>query len=104
MLGDIHIKPYIEYKGGNITGVAVNSTEAANSAFVYIVQSLSCKFEEVAHVVPVHNADAEFLHKLLRDVIRGLEKIGYRVFCVVTKNNSVNRKAMSHFLTDPKHH
>ncbi|XP_040069513.1 uncharacterized protein LOC115308222 [Ixodes scapularis] len=58
---------------------------------------LKCKFKEVAHIVPVHRLDAELLHKMLKDVICGLEKIGYRVVCVVSENNSVNRKAMSHF-------
>ncbi|XP_042148884.1 uncharacterized protein LOC121046653 [Ixodes scapularis] len=44
-----------------------------------MVRSLKCEFKEVAHIVPVHRLDAEFLHKMLKDVICGLEKIGYRV-------------------------
>ncbi|KAG0418297.1 hypothetical protein HPB47_004972 [Ixodes persulcatus] len=62
-----------------------------------MVRSLKCKFKEFAHIVPVHRLDAEFLHKMLKDVICGLEKIGYRLACVVSDNNSVNRNAMSHF-------
>ncbi|XP_075726174.1 uncharacterized protein LOC142767818 [Rhipicephalus microplus] len=61
----------------------------------------SREFKEVAHIVPVHRLDAEFLHKMLKNVICGLEKIGYRVVCVVSDNNSVNRKAMSHFESTP---
>lgn len=101
MVDEIHIKPYFDYKGGNITGAALNSVEAANCALVFMVRSLTCKFKEVAHIVPVHRLDAEFLHKMLKNVICGLEKIGYRVVCVVSDNNSVNRKAMSHFESTP---
>lgn len=97
MVDEIDIKPYFEYKGGNTTRAALNSNEAANCALVFMVRSLKCKFKEVAHIVPVHRLDAEFLHKMLKDLICGLEKIGYRVVCVVSDNNSVNRKAMSHF-------
>ncbi|XP_040357744.1 uncharacterized protein LOC121047009 [Ixodes scapularis] len=97
MVDEIHIKPYFEYKGGHITGAALNLNEAANCALVFMVRSLKCKFKEVAHIVPVHRLDAEFPHKMLKDVICGLEKNGYCVVCVVSNNNSVNRKAMSHF-------
>lgn len=39
---EIYIKHRCEYKGNNITGVALNSTEAANSAFVFIMRNLTC--------------------------------------------------------------
>ncbi|CAN7985173.1 unnamed protein product, partial [Ixodes pacificus] len=47
MVDEIHIKPYFEYKGGNITGAALNSNEAANCALVFMVRSLRCKFKEL---------------------------------------------------------
>lgn len=53
MVDEIHLKPFFDYKGGNIAGIALNNAEAANSAFVFMVHSLMCKFEEVAHIVPV---------------------------------------------------
>ncbi|KAH7954321.1 hypothetical protein HPB49_017621 [Dermacentor silvarum] len=68
MVDEIHIKAFFDYKGGGITGVAHNSTEAANSALVFMVQILTCKFK-VAHIVPVRGADTNFLHGLLKDVI-----------------------------------
>lgn len=51
MVDEIHIKSYFDYKRGNITGVALNQNEAANCALVFMVRSLTCKFEEVAHRV-----------------------------------------------------
>lgn len=97
MVDEIHIKPFFDYKGGNISGVAANSGQAANSAFVFMMHSLMNKFKEVVHIVPVHKPNAEFLHKLLREVTYGLEKIDFKVICVVTNNNAINRKAMLPF-------
>ncbi|KAH7965084.1 hypothetical protein HPB49_003298 [Dermacentor silvarum] len=98
---EIYRKPNFDYKGGNITGAALHTNEAANCALVFLMRSLTCKFKEVAHIVPVHILEAQFLHKTLKDVICGLEKIGCRVVCVVSDNNSVNRKAMSLFESPP---
>lgn len=98
---EICLKAYFDYKGGDGTGVALNAAGVANSVFVFMVQSFTCQFKEVAHVVPVHIAEPEFLHKVLRDIICGLEKIGYRVVCVVTDSSPVNREAMSHFSSPP---
>lgn len=100
LVDEIHIEPYFEYKGGT-TGATLNSAEAANSVLVFTVQSLTCQFKEVAHMVPVQKASTQYLHKLLRDVIRGLEKSGYRVACIVSGDTSVNRKAVSHFTSPP---
>lgn len=97
MVDEIHIKPFFDYKGGNITGIAQNTHEAATSAMVFMVQSVASSFKEVAHIVPLRGATGNILHKLLMEVICGLEKIGYKVICVVTDNNRVNRNAMEQF-------
>lgn len=54
-------------------------------------------FKEVVHIVPVHTANFEMLFKIVKDVILGLEKLGFKVICVITDNNAINRKAMSFF-------
>lgn len=87
MVDEIHIKPFFDYKGGNITGIAQNASEAATSAMVFMVQSVASSFKEVAHIVPLRGATGNILHKLLMEVICGLEKIGYKVIWVVTDNN-----------------
>ncbi|KAH8020180.1 hypothetical protein HPB51_025341 [Rhipicephalus microplus] len=101
MLDEIHIKPCLDYKGGNICGAAVNSNEAATSVHVFMIQSLLSAFKEVAHILPVKTLQGEDLHCMLEKVILGLEKIGYRVIAVVCDNNSLNRKAMKMFLPEP---
>lgn len=47
---EIHIKSFFGYKG--ITGVDDNLTEATSTALIVMVQSITCKFEDVAHIVP----------------------------------------------------
>ncbi|KAH9375572.1 hypothetical protein HPB48_009424 [Haemaphysalis longicornis] len=78
MVDEIHLKPFFDYKGGTIAGIALNNAQAANSAFVFMVHSLMCKFKELAHIVPVHEGNGEFLHNVLGDVIRGLKKLGIK--------------------------
>ncbi|XP_040073973.1 uncharacterized protein LOC115329107 [Ixodes scapularis] len=101
MVDEVHIKPFLDYKGSSTTDVALNSPEVASSVLVFTVQSLTCQFKEVVHIIPVQRADTQFLHKLLIDLICGLEKIGYRVACVVSDGSSVNKEAMSHFTSPP---
>ena len=40
LVDEIHLKPYIDYKGGNIVGLSDNSDEAATSVFVFILSSV----------------------------------------------------------------
>ena len=102
MVDEIHLKPYFDYKGGNIVGSAFDSSEAATSAFVFMLNSVRSKFKDVVHIIPTKCMKAETLHNILKKVIIGLEKIGFTVFCVVTDNNAINGKAMSFFAHPPK--
>lgn len=68
---------------------------------VFMLQSMLSSFREVVHILPVCTLNAESLHKVLKEVILGLEKIGFRVL-VVSDNNSINRKALSMFPSPPK--
>jgi hypothetical protein len=102
MLDEIHLKEYVEYKGGNIVGICYNNNSCASSAHVFMIKSVLSKFKDVVHVLPVKTLTSEDLHKFIRKVIVGLEDIGFNVLCVITDNNSVNRKAMSYFVSPPK--
>ena len=46
--------------------------------------------------------NAESLFNITKRLIIGLEQIGFKVICVITDNNSINRKAMSYFHSPPK--
>lgn len=102
MMDEIHIKPFYDYKGGNILGKSFNSTECATSAYVFMVQSLLSPFKEVIHILPTKNITAAELHDILKKIILGLEKIGFCVVVVASDNNSINRKCMSLFLSPPQ--
>lgn len=100
LIDEIHIKPYFDYKCGNIVGSAFNSKEAATTAFVFMVSSIASAFKDVVHIIPTRCMKADLLHNLIKKVIIGLEKIGFTVICVITDNNAINGKAVS-LLSDP---
>ena len=102
LIDEIHIKPFFDYKGGNVVGAAYNSEDAATSAFAFMGNSTFSKFKEVVHVLPVRKMNAAALHNLIRRTVIGLEEIGFKVIAVITDNNAINRKAMSLFESTPK--
>ena len=101
MMDEIHLKPYFDFKGGNIVGSAFDRTEAATSAYAFMLNSILSKYRDVVHLIPVKSIKAETLHNLLKKVIIGLEHIGFNVICVVSDNNRINGKAMSFFSNPP---
>lgn len=102
MLDEIHIQPFFDFKGGKISGAAANSEEAATSAHVFMVQSMPSSFREVVHILPARTMNSHSLHAVLKNVIIGLEEIGFKVLAVVSDNNAINRKALSMFSDPPK--
>ncbi|XP_049801053.1 uncharacterized protein LOC126236056 [Schistocerca nitens] len=102
MMDEIHIKPYFDYKGGNIVGAAFDSDKAATTAYVFMIQSLLSSFKEVVHVLPVRNLVAEQLFLYVKKILCGLYYIGFKVICVVSDNNAINRKSMALCSSPPK--
>lgn len=102
MIDEIHIKPYFDYKGGTVVGSAFDSNHAATSAFVFMVNSVCSVYKDVAHIMPTKSMTAENLYSFIKKILIGLEDIGFRVICVLTDNNAINKKAMSHFTVPPK--
>lgn len=102
MLDEIHLKANFDYKGGNIVGGAFNTSgEKATSAHTFMINSLRSNYKDVVHILPVHTISGENLHKIIKNVIEGLEKIGFEVLAIVTDNNALNKKAMSFFMEPP---
>ncbi|XP_064120459.1 uncharacterized protein LOC135225155 [Macrobrachium nipponense] len=102
LLDEIHLKAYLDYKGGSIVGSAFDSCAAATSAMVFMLNSITSTFKDVVHIIPTKCIKAETLHAIIRKVIVGLENIGFTVLVVITDNNSINSKAMSFFANPPK--
>lgn len=102
MMDEIHIKPLLDYKGGNIVGNVYDSEKCATSAYVFMLQSFLSTYKDVAYIMPVQKINAENLFNVIKKVIIGLEEIGFKVICVSSDNNAINGKAMSFFNSPPK--
>lgn len=102
MLDEIHIKPYLDYKGGSIVGTGHDGTDLATTAHVFMIQSLLCDFKDVVHILPVHKTNGSNLFSVIHNVVIGLEAIGFKIIVIVTDNNSINKKAVSYFANPPQ--
>lgn len=101
MLDEIHIKPYMDYKGGNLVGSAYDSQNLASTAHVFMIQSLLSPFKDVVHILPANKMDALKLFEILEKVVLGLQSSGFQVVAIVTDNNKINNKAVSNFAKLP---
>lgn len=101
LLDEIHVKAYVDFKGGHIVGQADDSEIPATSAHVFMIQSLLSGYRDVVHILPIRSISAEKLHFYLLKIINGLEKIGFKVLCICS-DNSINRKAVSYFSSPPQ--
>ena len=102
LVDEILLKPYFDYKGGNIVGLSDNSNEAATSAFVFMLSSAFSQYKDVVHVIPTKCLKAESLFDIIKHIIIGLEEIGFQVLSIITDNNAINKKAISLFCSPPK--
>ena len=97
-MDEIHINPYLDYKGGNVVGASVNDNESlATSAYTFMITSICSDFKEVVHIAPLSKINHVLLFNFVKTIITRLEAIGYKVFCVLSDNNAINGKAMSNF-------
>lgn len=53
MVDEIYLKPYLDYKGGDIVWMAYNCKNTVTTAFVFMVQSILSSFKEVIQIVLV---------------------------------------------------
>ena len=97
MIDEIHLKLYVDYKGGVIVGMAYDNSNMANRAFVFMIKSIVSSYKDVAYILPVKEITADVLFTVLKNIILKLEAINFRVVMVVTDNNSINRKTMAMF-------
>lgn len=102
MMDEIHLQAYFDYKGGTIVGTASNTSNAARTAHVFMIQSLLSSQKSVVHILPVEQINAHQLNTVLRSIINELEQTGLRIIAVITDNNSINRKTMSLFGSSSK--
>lgn len=102
LMDEIHLKSSLDYKTGDIVGNAFDGCEAATSACVFMINSFKSSYKDVVHILPCKKLSGEALHDILKQIIIGLENIGFKILAVVSDNHTVNRKAMSLFCNPPE--
>lgn len=53
MLDEIHLKPFLDYKGGSLVGFSHNNHDATTSAHVFMIQSVLLPFKDAVHILPI---------------------------------------------------
>lgn len=92
MLDEIHVEPTATFKGGNIQGFASNnSQQQATTVQAFMIASVLSKDRDVVSLVPVVNMTAAYLKEITLKVMRGIHDAGYRVLCIISDNNRINR-------------
>ena len=102
LLYEIHLKPYFDYKGGNIVSLSDNSNEAATMAFVFMLSSVFSQYKNVVRIMPTKCLKAECLFDIIRCIIIGLEEVGFQALSIIADYNTINKKAISLFCSPPK--
>ena len=95
LIDEIHLKPYFDYKGVNVVGLANNTNEVATSAFAFMLSSVLSNYKDVIHM-PTKCLKAENLFNIIKHLRIGLEEIGFKVLCVIMDiiMDAVNIKAV----------
>ena len=91
LVDEIHLKPYIDYKGCNIVGFSDHSNKAATSDFVFMLSSVLSQYNGVVHVMPPTCLKAENLFDIVKPIIIYLEEICFRLLSIITDNNPINK-------------
>lgn len=96
LLDEVYVKPELTYKSGKLEGVALKDDSSeirlATTVQSFMISSIVKKSKDVVGLFPCKDLTAEQLQKLTLEVLKMLTDIGYRVLCLISDNNSVNRK------------
>lgn len=94
VMDEIYIQPKLSFKGGEIYGSSNSDAQkCAKTAQVFMVSSLLSKYVDVVAIIPVINMTSEQLKSFIADVLKMLERTGFKVVSLIADNNTVNRKA-----------
>ena len=84
---EIHLKPYFNYKGGNIIGLSDNSNEAVTNAFDFMLSNQFSQYKDFVHVMPTKYLKSENLFDVVKCIKIRLKEIGFQVLSIITDNN-----------------
>lgn len=93
-LDEIHVNPSVCFKGGNISGFALNTDhDQAHTVQAFMVSSLFGKFKDIVSLTPVKALTSEQLTPMINEVLSIVQNAGFIVVVVVSDNNQVNSKS-----------
>lgn len=94
LLDEIYVKPHVTYKAGKIEGLVVNNSsqiEPATTIQAFMISSIFSKYKDVVGLFPVKNLNSSLLLDLTMQILKLLTAVGFKVVCVISDNNRVNR-------------
>lgn len=83
MIDEVHLQSCFDQKAGFVTGAAANSSNPAETAHVFIIQSLLSSNKNVVHILPVAQINSKVLHDFFRKLIIDLEASGFKVIALM---------------------
>lgn len=91
-MDEIQINSSLELRGGLLEGFSKNRPdELANHVQAFLINSLLSNYKEIVNLIPVKRNAAESLYKSLIYILEAVEKLGFRVVCITSDNNRINR-------------
>lgn len=98
-LDEIYLNGKMEYKSKSLIGAAENDTSFnAKTAQVFLINSIFGHFEQVVRIHPIINLDGILLLDLTEAVIKLIQNCGFRVICIMSDNNRINRNMYERML------
>jgi hypothetical protein len=103
LIDKIYVEPNICYKGDTIQGFAGNNPKKkAKTVQAFMLSSLlSKKNTDIVALAPMINSKAADLKEITLKVLDLVHTIGYKVVCMISDNNRINRN-MFGFLCNGK--
>jgi hypothetical protein len=94
LVDEIYSKPEVRYSGGQLHGIALNSSkcEAATTVQAFMIKSLFSKNRDMVALYPVRTLTSQVLLSMTLEVLQALVETGYTAVSLVSDNNRVNRK------------
>lgn len=92
-IDEMHVAQGFNYKGGQIIGVAHNSSnEQANAVQAFLISSIAGRMREIVALVPVKQSTSSLLSQMIIKAIEVIQLCGFVVGVVASDNNHVNVK------------
>ena len=93
------MNPLLDYKDGNVVGIADNSREpiVATTVQTFMISSILSKNKDVVALISVKNLTSDHLCKYTTEVMNLLNSCGYTILSLISDNNRINWNMFTFF-------